>query len=267
MELPKNQWFLSAKKNNGTIPYGCKLGANASFRLEESFTSLPKNLKSFSFYFGPESLALIEAFIETDYVPKLECLSVGNSSWELGSGRDYSKLVIELSKKKYPSLEVLYLGIWELFHNAHAGYGYLGNITDLMSNMRHLKTAYIFGNFELDRVLELNQLEKLYIKLDDEVTGMNGGHITQNTLDLLLASHFPQLKELVLDLDVDWDDEDNWAIYSMPETLLDGDVFPKLKSLTVIGNYSKGQLNKLLDSQLIKRTDFKIQHNITDHAN
>jgi len=241
--LPKNVRCIQTKSGEWNLPIGhCFFGVpKDKFFGWTPLKKLPKFVSGFNFYLGSDCLELLIAFSKSDYIDELEVLRIGNSSFNYGRVDNYSELVKTLEKKNFPNLKVFELGIWELFCNAHCSYGKLGDITKLLKNMPNLEYLRLGGNFELSSPIEIDKLTELTVNLDDDVTGINGGYITNETLSNLLNSNFPELKKAWIDLEC----ENNDYGYSLPDVFLSGEKIPKLKKLEITGGFKRGEKSKL----------------------
>ncbi len=178
---------------------------------------LPAKLKGASFFLGEGGLELLRAFSQSKYAQQLESLAIGNSSFAIGKGLDYTGHVEAIRVAQFPQLKSLHLGIWELYSNSHCMYGKLGDVTQLLQNCP---------------------------KLEDGTTGSNGGFISQSTLDALLESRYPQLREVFLDLECDDDDYG----YRIPSTFQPRSGMPKLKQFEIAGGFAQGQKQRVRES-------------------
>lgn len=248
----------------------CNFGISS--RTSEN-TKLPKIIKEFNCYLGSEGQSLIEAFVKSPYTATVEKLSIGDSS---DSTRrygmiDYRKIVEILSNAEYPNLKTLELGVWELLCNAHCLYGRLGDITVILENMPNLEELNLYGSFELNYPIKLKNLQQLHIILDDDMTGINGGYITQETLDNLLNSYFPVLNIVSLNLEMEEpqiypfegyrDTHSNNMDYSFTDLFLSGQTWPNLQNLFLLGGYLEGEIDKLKLCPFVKRNDTEIKVN------
>ena len=89
------------------------------------------------------------------------------------------------------------------------------------------------------------------------MTGINGGAPSVTTVSNILASSFPNLRELYIDLEID--DQD--LRYSIPKSLLVDNVFPRLTKFELVGNFHVGEKERLLNSPLL------YNRNVTIHLN
>ena len=218
---------------------------------------LPRHIKGFHFLMGSSCEKLIKAFSNSCYPENIEHLGIGDSSEGLlDNGLEYSKLVEILSNTHFPNLKCLELGVWELFCNSHCLYGHLGNITYILNNSPNLEKLCLYGSFKLDESISLSKLINLTIVLDDEVTGVNGGNIKNESMTLLLSSHFPSLKTINLDLKCD--DDINEFENILPNEFLSGLNFPNLKVLEISGKFVKGQKQELINNLLKHKPNLKI---------
>lgn len=258
-ELPKNQRCIQRDPGTWNLNLKhCYFGVPSEpFFGWVELTRLPDEITGFHFYLGASQINLMGAFVESIYPKSIERLSVGNSSYDLGEGYDYSKLVDILSKAYFPKLKSLHLGVWELFCNAHCAYGKLGNISKLLSGMPNLDELCLYGNFELTESIELERLEYLEVQLDDSITGINGGRISNKTLNYLLSSEFPSLTEQFIDLDID----DNTYEYRLPDTFLKGENVPKLSKIEIVGKFVEGEKERILNSPLAKEREIILHLN------
>ncbi len=212
---------------------------------------VPKNLKGAHFYLGGECAELISSFANSEHSQSIERLAIGNSSFAVGSGLDYTSLIKEINGIRFPCLKVLELGVWELFSNSHCMYGTLGEITQVLTNIPQIENIGLYGYFELNEAVNLETLKSLTVRLDDYTTGANGGFINHSTLKNLLESDCPNLEKMFIDLEC----EDNQYGYYFPEKFLKGENMPKLKKLEITGGFLSGEKERLLKSPIGTRSD------------
>jgi len=221
----------------------------------EPLNSIPKSAVGFHFYLGADSAKILSAFCSSVYSNNVECLAVGDSSYASQNGRnyyqrDYEQVIKVLEDKYFPKLRFLSLGIWQLFSNSHSLYGVLGDITQLLKNNSHIEELTLGGNFTLAERVEFTNLKELTINLDDPITGINGGYISQDTLENLLSSNFPNLEVAWIDLDC----EDNEYEYVIPDIFLSAKNVPKLKQCEFNGGFKAGSQRKIIMSNLASQT-------------
>ena len=162
----------------------------------EPLGTLPESATRFHFYLGSDALSLIDAFTKSKYAATASHLSVGDSCYGYGSGRDYSAVVESLSSGFFPALRSLELGVWELFSNSHCLFGRLGDVTLLFDRMPALEELGVYGCFELASPVALPTLRRLQVELGDPVTGVHGGALAQATFANLLCSSMPNLADV-----------------------------------------------------------------------
>jgi hypothetical protein len=200
-------------------------------------------VQSFYFYLGANQYNLIESFTKSHYAKYVESLAIGDSSYGNGAGRDYSQIVKILAQGSFPGISILRLGVWELFSNSHCLYGTLGDISDLCRAMPNLEELWLYGSFSLLKPPVLKNLKKLYIELDDPITGINGGYISNETLCHLLSGHYPLLEELSAYLEIE--DEEPRHEYTFPDAFLTGTSVPTLKKIEFTGNFKAEERERL----------------------
>ena len=159
------------------------------------FTSVPFFCRGFHFYLGADQQDLFDSYIESDWPAWTRSLHIGNSSYDLGKGSDYSRLMASLARTDFPRLEKLELGVWQLFCNSHCLFGQLGNLDGLGSRMPRLTSLSLFGNFELQEPLSIPTLERLDVQTDDPITCLNGGPLDVETVQNIFRSSFENLRE------------------------------------------------------------------------
>lgn len=217
---------------------------------------IPAEVTGFRFYLGSDCEGLIQGFANSKFTEQVERLTVGSSSFNMGMGRNYENLTQILSTAKFPNLKVLGLGVWDLFSNSHGMYGSIGNITTLLDNMPNLEKLWLYGAFDLDAQVTLSKLSELNVTLDDHITGVNGGLISQVTLSNLLESNLPSLQDAFIDLDC----EDNDMDYQMPNSLIEGKSWPRLKKIEFTGGYAQGEIDKILKSEFVRENKIVVHY-------
>ncbi len=216
---------------------------------------IPDEVNEFHFLMGQGGYDLIFEFAHSNYVNKVEVLCIGDSCYTNNSGVDYRDITGAIEKVTFPKLKSLSLGIWELYSNSHCMYGKIGNVTRLLQNNHMIIELDLGGHFELDDNINLDKLTNLSVQLDDQVTGINGGLISQNTLNHLLGSFYPALECLYLDLRCDDENNKNESGYICPDDFLSGKNFPSLKACYIGGGFAKGQKYLLLNSVLTSKVE------------
>ena len=216
--------------------------------------TIPKNAKSFHFYLGSNSEALIKAFVKSEYAHSVERLHIGDSCYQNGKGCEYENILTILSEGKYPNLKYLQLGVWQLFSNSHCAFGTLGDVTPLLAKLENLEELFLYGSFQLTSSLELKHLKLLNIESEDPVTGLNIGASAPDSISNLLSSFMPSLNEAFIDLENDR----SKMPYLIPEVFLEGKKFPKLTKLEMTGKYLAGEKERLMLSELANRHGMKL---------
>ena len=205
------------------------------------FRNLPTEAKGFYFYLGSDGIEVIEQFLQSEYVNQVERLVIGDSTYDLGSGLKYDKITEAVSKVNFANVKEFSLGASELFCNAHCVFGTIGDITNSFKGMPKLKDLYLGGAFELHKPLYFPELERLTIQLDDYYTCVNGGPIAQATLDNLLKSRFPKLKEVEIDLERFEEDKK----YTFVDLFLSELQTPNLTQLEIYGSFKFGEFERI----------------------
>ena len=220
-------------------------------------TKLPSHSTGFHFYLGSDQPVIFDSYLASNHPQTTTSLHVGDSCYEFGIGLEYAQMTESLLQCSFPKLRKLSLGVWELFSNSHCFYGDVGRIDGLGTFMPELRELAIYGKYQLQSPLSIPKLEILHVVIDDPATGINGGPPSVNTVANLLSSAFPNLRELYIDLEID---DDNLR-YSIPDTLLADNVFPRLKKFQLVGNFRKGEKERLLNSPLLCNKNVKLHLN------
>ncbi|SRR5579883_1060607 len=216
--------------------------------------TIPSETTGFHFYLGADQQALIESFTESDFPAFTTALHIGNSSYGFGKGRDYSGLTASLTQVDFPKLEILELGVWQLFSNSHCAYGQVGVVDALAPRMPRLKQLYIYGKCELCSPLSFPDLELLHVIVNDPITGINGGALDSMTVSNILSSSFPKLQELYVDLEID----DGDVYYSVPDAIMTDDLFPNLTAFELAGTFHVGEKSRLINSPTLRNKNIKL---------
>lgn len=213
--------------------------------------TIPEHIPEICFLMGSGQEVLVEAFIHSEQCRTVNYLSIGCSSCSSDNvfPLDYKNAISVLADAHCPALKTLSLGDWHLFHNASGAYGHLGDITVTLCNLSHVEALFIYGNFELTEAITFPNLKKITVLLEDDMTGIGGGPISNSTLCYLMNSSFPKLKELFFDLDCNENDSN----YTFTDVFLKGDLLPQLSNLEITGGFLAGEKEKLIDSSLGKR--------------
>lgn len=262
MKLPKN----IRRIDNNSI-FGIKNKSSDS-------DVLPDRIEELCLYLGSNSEFIIQELVKTDYTRDIEKLVIGDSSDSQNYGRDYRRIANILSQTYFPNIKVFEFGIWELLCNEHCIYGKLGDITTILQNMPNLEVVKLCGSFNLRKPIQLKKLKHIVVKLDDDMTGVNGGCISQETFGNLLNSSFPCLTHAWLDLDLefiqgdDCEEADNSYLniqkYIFPDGFYAGRTWSGLKYLEISGFYQDSELDKLINCDFVLRNTVDIR--IHDYA-
>jgi len=221
-----------------------------------SFDRVPADTIGFNFYLGAASVSLLSAFTKSNFVYNVQRLSIGNSSFDLGSGMGLSDITNLLSEVEFPELAKFELGVWQLYDNSHCFYEYIGNVTRLLQRMPKIEHIALFGSFELDVRLSFPNLKYLSLKLDDPITCENGGYISQKTLDNVLSSTYPELRQLKLDLDCKRNDQE----YTITELFTSGETVPNIEKIVITGGYKEGEIDRIMDSTLAGKKELDMRY-------
>jgi len=217
----------------------------------EPLEKIPEYVPVWHFLLGSDQQELVAAFAHSDHCKTVRYLSVGSSSYSRNFPLDYSNAIATLKEADCPNLKHLSLGVWHLFANEHCAYGQLGDITPVLNNLSQMEDLEIYGNFEVTELISFQYLKELTVTLNDNITYLNAGPISNSTLSNLLSGTFPNLEEIFLDLDCDKNDSD----YTFPGVFLDGNNLPKLTTLEITGGFYEGEKEKLIESPLYKRME------------
>jgi hypothetical protein len=209
---------------------------------------IPPETKGLYFYYGAGIKNLLEEILKLDLVNNLEYLVIGITHNNAKDYADYSEISKILSGTYFPKLKFFEYGIDELIANEHCIYGNLYDITAILGNMPNLEKLYLFGNFELTKPVTLPQLTDMEVLMDDWNLHINGGKITNDTLQHLLTSEFESLR--LLSLYLDFNDE-NYE-YTIPQTFLTGRHTPKLELFELKGKFEIGTKLQITASAFLK---------------
>lgn len=220
-------------------------------------TTKPKydDLCSFLFVMGAHHLDIFEAYIHSSFSKDVQRLFVGTSSTEYSPKNsdvdpmDYSLVTEVLSKGWYPRLKVLWLGSTELLFNGTWSNGSVGDVTKLLKKMPNLSNLEISGFFKLNEPIELNHLTCLDIEVLHDLKRKACLEPSLDSVQNLLSSNFPKLKEAQYFLQCDGDLSRNPG-YVFPDVFLDKCSHPSLRKLSLTGLFQKGEIKKLQQSRL-----------------
>ena len=254
--VPLEQRCFQTKSGTCSYPVSdCFFGVPASdFFGFHPLESIPLDSTGFHFYLGPKQLELFGSFLKSDYPDSTTSLHLGYSSFYRDPVGDFSPLTELLMQTKFPKLETLKLGVFELFQNSCEEYGVVGSV-DLIANVApNLKRLHIYGKCSLSRPLELPNLEHLWVVVDSQLTN-DGETLDQPTVHNFLASSLPSLKDLYVNL-ASSDD----VSYEVPTVLFAGNALPNLTTFELTGTFRHGTGDRLSDSPCLQKS-------ITLHVN
>lgn len=249
LRLPTQMRTIVSSSASGFYKGDCWFGvpANASYHFS-TLEGVSTNSSGFYFLLGQGSSGLVEAFCSSGKCGVVKRLVIGASSYYNGEGLDYRAVVETLSLHSFPQLYQLELGAWVLFSNSHAMYGKLGNLSGLLGRCPSLQVLELNGHFDLTEKLNHKTLKALRIQIDDPVTAVNGGEISQSSLTNLLSGEMPNLEELDIDLSIFAPS----ITYSLPKSLFEGERLQSLRSLKLRGNFDP-MLQAYIDSSPLAR--------------
>ena len=217
----------------------------------KALSYIPEETKGLYFYLGSDIKDLLRQIAKLDLANNIEYLTIGTTNFhKYNTPLDYAEISKVLSNSSFPNLRFFEYGIDEVSYNGHSLYGNLGNITCALENMPKLEKLYLFGNFELSKSLKFNNLSTFEILMNNWVTNINGGRISNNTIQNLLSSNFSELSLLSLNLDFN----DEIFEYSLPEIFLTGRNIQKLKHLEIEGNFVQGSKVKISQSKFLNES-------------
>ena len=200
------------------------------------------------FWNGRYQTDLLRAFLESPQAQTVRALSIGANSL-IDTETEYEELVALLRTARLPALELLGLGEYELFSNESSAYGKIGDLTDVIPRFPTVRSLWLFGNFELTRPIVFPAMEQLRVQLDDPVTAINGGPISNATLANLLCSWMPKVTDIDIDLSCDGEP----IQYTFPIPFLDGGGMPELSLLTIKGKFAETSAGDELFNSLLGR--------------
>lgn len=215
--------------------------------------SIPDNVAAIHFLMGSDQQQLVAAFAHSHYCKTVDTLTIGSSSYSREFPLDYSAAIAALRDAVCPQLKRLSVGEWVLFANEHCAYGRLGNITPVLQQLSHIEVLEIWGNFEITEAINFPNLKDLSVILNDSITYINGGLISNATLSILMSCCYPNLEEIFFDLECDEDDSG----YTFSDIFLAGENLPKLRRLEITGGFATGEKENLIASPLYKKVKTK----------
>jgi len=257
LKMPPEQRFYTGDGGALRGLFGenaCVFGAGTYSNIEV-LQSIPEDTKKLYLYYGSAGRDLLESILQLEIIKNLEWLVIGITRFYSGYHTDYTQISSLLAGARFPKLKLFEYGVDQLLANEHCLYGNLGNVTQILNNMPNLEKLYLYGNFELAEPINLPHLTDLEVLIDDWVTHINGGKITNNTLQNLLSSKFESLRLLSLYLDFDDQNYD----YSIPELFLTGSNTPALKVIEINGKFKSGTKIRFNSASFFKNSDIKLQ--------
>jgi len=256
LRIPPEQRFFTGKGAR-LLDYYCNdacVFGYGTYSNVAPLSFIPPETKGLYFYYGAGIKDLLEEILKLDLVNNLECMAIGITHNNANDYADYSEISKLLSNSHFPKLRFFEYGVDELIANEHCIYGNLGNITDVLGNMPGLEKLYLYGNFELTKPLDLPQLADLEVLMDDYVLHINGGKISNETLQKILSSDLESIQ--ILSLYMDFNDQ-NYD-YSIPETFLSGQHMSKLKMFELQGKFKTGTKTTISKSEFLNNSTIKL---------
>ncbi len=253
-QLPGRYHFFigerSRKEHDFYCADACVLGDPSFPENGSSIDGIPFETRGLYMYYGAGIKNLLAELFNTPISAKLEYLTIGITHNNAKDYADYSEISKLLSGRKFPNLKHFEYGIDELIVNESCIYGNLGDITEVLKNMPNLETLSLYGNFRLTEPVPLIRLKTLFIQMDDPATHINGGKITNDTLQHLLKSTLPSLTYIDADLSFN----DKLYEYTLPDEFLNGQSAPALKTLELFGNFMAGAKLKISQSHFLAQS-------------
>lgn len=249
LQIPLQQRFFTGSDRlspSDICDDACVFGLGASRGRPLNF--IPPETKGLYFYYGSGIKNLLKEILKLDLVTNLEYLVIGITHNNAKDYADYSEISRILSDTYFPKLRFFEYGIDKLIANEHCIYGNLSDITSVLENMPALEKLYLFGNFKLTKPVTLSRLIDLEVLMDDWALHINGGKITNDTLQYLLTSEFGSLRLFSLSIDLD----DEKYEYTIPQTFLTGQHTPKLEVFELEGNFKTGTQKQIFESVFLK---------------
>lgn len=211
-----------------------------------------------AFLEAPVQAELIAAFLASPDALQVEELFIGTSHryplQRTGDPRhfDMSAAVATLAGASLPALRTLSLGDLDDRDGGLRLFGTIGDIGHVFAAAPALQELSLFGNFALGRPARHDRLQALWAQFDH--FGITGEPITQETFGNLLASRFPQLRTLSLDLDEGGGAEDDTL--TIPEIFFDPAHLPSLAALDLdrIAPASRARLDAFMRERGIRDT-------------
>jgi len=249
---PQKRYFTGAKANkevanifgNKALVFGLQFQGTT-----ETLTEIPDAATDLRLFLTSDVDELLYEILNTGIGNRLTRLEIGGAK---NNGIDYknydfSKVSSVLEQFDFPELTVFTYGDDSLLANEHKFYGNLGNITNVLPKMSNLRELELFGNFVINKPITFPSLRQFVIIMDDWATHVNGGKISAESIENLLSSHYPKLKELEFNLDFN----DEAYEYRIPENFLNGVNAPQLSLLSFAGKFKKGSLSAVQQSTFI----------------
>jgi len=236
--IPANQRFFTGKGER-LLNYYCNNACVFGYGTYPNVAPLnfiPNETKGLYFYYGSGIKDLLEEILKLDLIKDLEYLAIGITHNNAEHYADYSEISLILSATYFPKLKFLEYGVDELVANESCIYGNLGDITGVLSNMPQLEKLYLYGNFRLTAPLNLKFLTHFEVCMDDYILHINGGKITNHTLQQIFVSKLESL--VLMSLDLTFNDE--LYDYLIPDEFLSGGNTPNLELLELMGKFSVG---------------------------
>lgn len=194
-------------------------------------TVVPESPQSVLFVEGPVQADLISAFVAGLEAATVENLMIGTSHDYISGHRtpyDFAAAMAALMTARMPALKRLIVGDMELLFNGHGYFGQLGDMTAVWDVAPNLETLRICGRAEFSRPMRHETLKTLSLTADD-ISG-HSGPTAPESVNNLLCSHFPRLRELDLSLEVD-----GAGAYTIPEMFYNGRHMPALSEVSIDG--------------------------------
>lgn len=149
--------------------------------------NLPNSAKHFTFLLDSNSEP-VSAFAESGYPAQTVALQIGSSGTV---SLEYSDSISILTETSFPKLESLELGLTITDVNFTDSHGVIGELSGIIEKCPALTSLGIYGTWNLNRRVDLTELEELDIQVPHDGDLLQCPPITQSSLTNLLSSKLP----------------------------------------------------------------------------
>ena len=228
--------------------------------------NLPDTAEHFTFLLDSNSEP-VSAFAESEYPAQTVALQIGSSGTV---ALEYSDSISILAETTFPKLESLELGLTITDVNFTDSHGVIGELSGIIEKCPALSSLGIYGTWNLNRRVDLTELEELNIQVPHYGDLTQCPPITQSSLTNLLSSKLPISPSFfAIHLHPADDFLDRPMYYQIPDDFFNWIPVETIEIFGLSGSVAPGTIERFKRSQLatrirIENIEMTISRNLTE---